>query len=109
MTSVRLEDNVVNRILGPEQPKFRIWSSAGLMLTYWCPSRCACCYVFAGPDAGREETEMSVELAVACWRDIRELAGQRGKVHITGGEPFGNYERLKRILQAACEEQLDGL
>ena len=109
MTSVRLKDNVINRILGPEQPKFRIWSSAGLMLTYWCPSRCACCYVFAGPDAGREETEMSVELAIACWRGVRELAGQRGKVHITGGEPFGNYERLKRILQAACEERLGGL
>ena len=106
---VRLEDNVLNQRLAPEQPKFKIWSSAGLMLTYWCPSRCACCYVFADPQADNPQTQMSVEMALGAWRAIRQMAGPRGKVHITGGEPFGDYDRLKQILQGACEEKLEGL
>jgi len=109
MSAVRLEDNVANRTLSAEQPKFKIWSSAGLMLSYWCPAQCACCYVYSGPHVGGDSTEMSVELAVACWRSVRALAGERGKVHITGGEPFGDYERLRTVLQIACQERLGGL
>jgi len=106
---VRLEDNIYNRQMGPAEAKFKIWYSAGLMLSYWCPSRCACCYVFSSPEAFDPAAEMSVELALACWRGIRRLAGTRGRVHITGGEPFGDFERLEHLLQAACEEGLGGL
>ena len=107
--AVELQDNVVNRELGPDEPKFKIWSSAGLMLSYSCPSRCACCYVFSGPDAGSAATEMSVEQALEHWRALIRLAGDRAKVHLTGGEPFADYQRLKAILQAAGAENLPGL
>jgi len=101
MSQVRLQDNVFNRSVRADEPKFKIWSSAGLLLTYWCPSRCACCYVFAGPDAAEDATEMSVETALGCWAAIKRLAGARGKVHITGGEPFSRYDRLREILHRA--------
>lgn len=104
-----LEDNVFNRGRRDDEPKFKLWTSAGLMLSYRCPARCACCYVFSGPDAGSEDTEMSVEMALAVWAAVRRLAGQRGRVHITGGEPFEDYQRLRSILQGACDQRLGGL
>jgi len=106
---MRLEDNVYNRTLRADQPKFKLWRSVGLMLTYGCPSRCACCYVFAGPKAATPETEMSVARALACWEGVRRLARERGKVHLTGGEPFLNYPRLREILRQAQEQGLQGL
>ncbi len=109
MTPVSLSDNVMNRRLSPAEPKFKLWHSAGLMLTYWCSSRCACCYNFSGPQAGTPATEMSVELALACWRSVISLAGLRGKVHLTGGEPFGDYPRLREIMRQAHKEKLPGL
>lgn len=107
--AIELEANAYNRQAGPAAPKFRVWSAAGLMLTYWCPSRCACCYVHAGSEAGDPETEMSQELALACWRGVRRLAGERGRVHLTGGEPFGDFERLEEILRQGQAEGLCGL
>lgn len=107
MTS--LEDNVFNRTRLQNEPKFKLWTSAGLMLTYRCPSRCACCYVFSGPEAGSKATEMTVEMALDVWQAVRRLAPQQGRVHITGGEPFDDYPRLLKILQQACDQRLEGL
>lgn len=104
MAAMQLEDNVVNRQLRADEPKYKLWHSAGLMLTYWCSSRCACCYVFSGPEAGHGETEMSVDFAADCWRELGRLAGPRAKIHLTGGEPFGDVARLEQILQRGCEE-----
>jgi organic radical activating enzyme len=109
MTALRLDDNIINRQLLPDQPKFKIWSSAGLMLTYWCSSRCACCYVFSNPEAATDETEMNPDFALECWRAIRRLAGPRGKIHLTGGEPFRDFDRLENILQRGYAENLGGL
>jgi len=106
---VHWQENIYNQQVGRDQPKFKVWTSAGLMLTYWCPSRCACCYVFSSPEAASPETEMSVDLALECWQALHRLGGERGKIHLTGGEPFGNFERLEQILQAACEQGLTGL
>jgi organic radical activating enzyme len=106
---VHWQENIYNQQVGRDQPKFKVWTSAGLMLTYWCPSRCACCYVFSGPEAHSPDTEMSVDLALQCWWAVRRLGGNRGKVHLTGGEPFGDFPRLEHILQAACEQGLSGL
>lgn len=107
--SVDLGSNVYNRDLSADQRKFKLWSSAGLMLSYWCSSSCACCYVYCGPETGSPSTEMSVSDAIKYWRGIGELAGQRGRVHLTGGEPFGDYERLKNILREAQRQGLKGL
>ncbi len=52
---------------------------------------------------------MSVEMALACWRGVRDLAGPSGQVHLTGGEPFEDYERLEQILQGAQQSGLEGL
>ena len=109
MSGITLQDNVYNRSLRQDQPKFKIWRSAGLILTYYCPIRCACCYVFGGPEAGSEQTEMSVDLALQCWRSLLRLSPGLAKVHLSGGEPFADYDRLKEILQAGREERLSGL
>ena len=108
-SGIELEANVYNRQVGRDQKKFKVWTSAGLMLSYFCPARCACCYVFSGPNAGEAATEMSTEDALDHWAAIRRLGGDRGKIHLTGGEPFGDFERLERILQGACEKHLGGL
>ena len=106
---LRLEDNVFNRGRRQDESKFKLWKSAGLMLSYGCPCRCACCYVYSGPRAGNAETEMSVAMALGCWKAVRRLAGEEGMVHITGGEPFDDFERLETILRTAQAEGLEGL
>jgi len=106
MAEIFLRQNPYNQSVAPDKPKFKIWNSVGLMLTYFCPSRCACCYVFAGPDAGNRDSEMSVELAVSIMQGVKRLAGDRAKVHITGGEPFVDYERLENILEAVVDQDV---
>ena len=76
------------------------------MLTYWCSSRCAFCYVHAGPE---QHGWMSVATAVRLWRELHELAisnDRTMRVHLAGGEPFGDWKRLTAILQAARDEGL---
>ncbi|MBI9018236.1 MAG: hypothetical protein JEZ07_13350 [Phycisphaerae bacterium] len=109
MKEIDINANAYNCGVGRVDMKYKIWSSAGIMLTYWCPAACSCCYVHCGPDAGSAETEMSVEMAIECWKDIRRLAGDRGLLHLTGGEPFGDYGRLIKILEIAHDEKLQGL
>ncbi len=105
--TINLNDNQFNRDQRPDAPKFKLWRNVGLMLTYRCPARCACCYVFSGPDA--YSPEMSTEMALSCWRGVRRLAGDAGQVHLTGGEPFICYSRLCEILRQAQRENLGGL
>jgi len=104
-----LQDNIFNQQRAPHQTKYKLWKSVGLMLTYWCPCRCACCYVGSAPDAASPETEMSVELALDAWKGICDLAGHHASVHLTGGEPFGNFPRLETILRQAQKARLTGL
>ncbi len=71
------------------------------MLTYWCNARCAFCYVCGGPEHG---LWMDPERAVGLWRGLDRLAAAAGKtmrIHLTGGEPFGDWSRLVRIIRAA--------
>lgn len=82
------------------------WEFAGLLLTYWCNARCAFCYVFGGPDRGGE---MPVERAVELWGGLDRLAAASGKVmriHLAGGEPFGDWPRLLAVLRAARQAGL---
>lgn len=102
-------ENAYNRRQRPSDPKFKLWSSVGIMLTYRCPAACACCYVFSAPDINCPGGEMDPEMAWNCWQATRELNGQAGSVHLTGGEPFLRYELLRDLLQKAYDSGIGGL
>ena len=84
----------------------KYWSRAGLLLTTWCNAACASCYLACGP--GRRE-DMPVESAVAWWADLAAASPHGCRVHLTGGEPFGDWERLIAVCRRARSEGLSGL
>lgn len=105
----------------------KYWSFAGLILTYRCSARCASCYLCCGPDAPVRESAspngnqdaregMTVDEALAHWRGLaqalpEESARVRGgplrcRIHLTGGEPFGDWERLIELCERAGREDL---
>jgi MoaA/NifB/PqqE/SkfB family radical SAM enzyme len=90
-----LSENVYNQGVGRSEAKFKLWTSAGLLLTYKCSAACEFCYYHCSPDKGGL---MPVETAMAAWASLRVLAGERAKVHLTGGEPFLFWEHLVGIL-----------
>jgi organic radical activating enzyme len=100
---MNLTDNIYNRNVSQDEPKFKIWRNAGLLLTYKCNAECEFCYYNCSPKQGGF---MPVEMALNCWRSLRELAGDNAKVHITGGEPFLYWEHLIEILQEAKKHNL---
>jgi hypothetical protein len=79
------------------------WSSAGLMLTTWCNAACASCYVCASP--GRSDA-LSAEDALGIWRGLMEASPHGCRIHLTGGEPFGDWPRLIGICRRARAEGL---
>jgi len=81
----------------------KYWSFAGLMLTSWCNAECASCYVSCSP-ARREE--MSADDALAFWASLVEASPHGCRVHLTGGEPFGDWPRLIEICRRASGEGL---
>ncbi|MBI5864988.1 MAG: radical SAM protein [Planctomycetes bacterium] len=86
-----------------------VWEFAGLMITYWCNARCAFCYVYSAPDRGGA---MSAADAVQMWRGLDELAASAGKtmrIHLAGGEPFGDWVQLLSIVRAARDAGLTRL
>jgi MoaA/NifB/PqqE/SkfB family radical SAM enzyme len=93
-----LSDNIYNLSISRDKPKFKLWRSAGLMLTYKCNCACEFCYYNCGPDKGGL---MSVDTAVSAWQSLKVLAGDNAKIHITGGEPFLYWEHLLEILEQA--------
>lgn len=100
---IRLSENIYNEAVRPEQPKFKLWRSAGLLLTYRCNASCEFCYYNCSPAQGGL---MAVDTAVRSWRSLTELAGANAKIHITGGEPFLYRQRLEQILRRAQKEGL---
>ena len=80
--------------------------AAGLRITDWCPARCRHCYVSSGPD-GR--AWMSVAQAEGHLAALKRLGVPGGAVHVTGGEPFGDFQRLLEIVRAARRAGLDGI
>jgi MoaA/NifB/PqqE/SkfB family radical SAM enzyme len=99
----RLSDNMYNMKLSRSEPKFKLWTSAGLLLTYKCNCACEFCYYNCSPEKGGL---MTTETAVSAWRSLKNLAGDKAKVHITGGEPFLYWDRLCEILTQAKEQKL---
>ena len=82
------------------------WSFAGLMLTYWCNARCESCYVCCGP---KRREEMSIDFALRVWRELTEASPHGCRIHLSGGEPFGNWERLIELCRRAHREKLGPL
>ena len=82
------------------------WSFAGLMLTTWCSARCASCYLCCGPD--RRE-EMTVDQALGVWRSLQDACPHGCRVHISGGEPFGDWPRLIELARRAKAQGLGPL
>lgn len=67
------------------------------MLSYWCNARCPFCYVSCGPDA---KDWLEPAEAIRWWQELDELARSLGKtvrVHLSGGEPFGNWPVLREV------------
>jgi len=98
-----LSDNLYNRDLARNDPKFKLWRSAGLMLTYQCNATCEFCYYHCSPAKGGL---MPVEMCIAAWRSLKTIAGETAKVHLTGGEPFLYWDHLLAIFEQGAKESL---
>ena len=84
----------------------KYWSFAGLMLTNWCNARCASCYLRCGPD--RRE-EMTVEFALGVWDGLCRASPHGCRIHLSGGEPFGDWPRLHELARRATDQGLGPL
>ena len=100
---IELSENIYNSRTTRSEPKFKLWRSAGLLLTYKCNCACEFCYYNCNPDKGGL---MPVETAISAWQSLRTLAGDSARVHITGGEAFLYWDRLQQILEEAQREKL---
>jgi len=100
---MKLSDNIYNRRTSREKPKFKLWQSAGLLLTYKCNCSCDFCYYNCNP---RQNGLMPVDTAISVWQSLKTLAGDTAKVHLTGGEPFLYWQQIEDILEAAKREKL---
>lgn len=74
--------------------------SGGLITNYTCSSACAHCVYRSSPR--RQRGTITAELAAEAFRRLRLLGCQ--SMHIGGGEPFLNTERLLVVLHAARTE-----
>ncbi|MCJ7777409.1 MAG: radical SAM protein, partial [Sedimentisphaerales bacterium] len=98
-----ISENIYNSQVGRQEQKFKLWRSAGLLLTYKCNASCEFCYYNCSPE---KNGLMSINMAANAWQSLRTLAGDKTRVHITGGEPFLYWGRLVEILQEAKRQNL---
>ena len=98
---IDLSENIHNSRTTRSEPKFKLWRSAGLLLTYKCNCACEFCYYNCRPDKGGL---MPVDTAINAWRSLKVLAGDSAKIHITGGEPFLYWDHLQEILEQAQKQ-----
>lgn len=84
----------------------KYWSSAGLMLTDWCNASCACCYLGCSPTL---MAQMTLGEALWLWHGLVEASPHGCKVHLTGGEPFGDWGFLAELCRFAQAEELGPL
>ena len=118
---LQLSDNIYNKNASRDEPKFKIWRNAGLLLTYKCNAKCEFCYYNCSPEqepALRSEAKngglMPIEMAIEVWQSLKELAGDTApavskvepKIHITGGEPFLYWGHLEQVLREAKKKGL---
>jgi MoaA/NifB/PqqE/SkfB family radical SAM enzyme len=98
-----LSENIYNSHAARDEPKFKLWRSAGLLLTYKCNCACEFCYYNCCPE---KNGLMPVDIAISVWQSLRILVGHSAKIHITGGEPFLYWDRLEEILKEAEKQNL---
>lgn len=98
-----LSDNIYNRQVGRDEPKFKLWRSAGLMLTYKCNCSCQFCYYNCSPD---QNGLMPIDIAIGAWQSLKSIAGDTARIHITGGEPFLFWGHLQEVLKQAQKQKL---
>lgn len=82
------------------------WLQAGLMLSYWCSASCEFCYVSSCP---AHNFWTSPDQIVDRWKQLDDLAARynaRVKIHLTGGEVFGNWDLLVDVLERARRAEL---
>ncbi len=84
-------------------PKFKLWTSLGLLLTYKCSAACGFCYYKCEP---QKAGLISIENAIAAWKGLKAIAGESAKIHITGGEPFLYWQHLAELLEKAANLNL---
>jgi MoaA/NifB/PqqE/SkfB family radical SAM enzyme len=100
---IELSENIYNSQVARNEPKFKLWRSAGLLLTYKCNCACEFCYYNCCPE---KNGLMPVDMAIRAWESLKILAGDSAKIHITGGEPFLYWDRLQEILKEAGNQNL---
>ncbi len=81
----------------------KYWSRAGLILSYWCNARCPSCYLCCSP---RHSHWMSVENALTWWEQLIRASPHGCRIHLTGGEPMGNWPVLSEICRRARSQGL---
>jgi MoaA/NifB/PqqE/SkfB family radical SAM enzyme len=99
----KLDDNIYNKNTARNEPKLKIWSSAGLLLTYKCNCACEFCYYNCSP---QKNGLMSEDIFIGSWQSLKTLAGESAKIHITGGEPFLYFDYMCKLLESARKETL---
>jgi MoaA/NifB/PqqE/SkfB family radical SAM enzyme len=100
---MQLSDNIYNKGTARDEPKFKLWRSAGLLLTYKCNCACEFCYYNCSPEKGGL---MSPEIFISSQQSLKTIAGESVKIHITGGEPFLYFDYLCELLEAAQKQKL---
>lgn len=77
--------------------------SGGVITNYYCTSTCAHCLYSCSPTRSKEY--MDIETARKVFRKITSM--DCFSVHIGGGEPMLNFEKLTDVLKVALEEEVD--
>ena len=98
-----LSQNIYNNQVARQEPKFKLWRSVGLLLTYNCNAACEFCYYHCSP---QKTGLMPIDTAIGAWQSLKILAGDRAKIHLTGGEPFLYWDHLAQILEQAEKQNL---
>lgn len=84
----------------------KYWSKAGIMLSYWCNASCQSCYLSCGPE---HKYWASADDVLGVWRELEQVSPHGCAVHITGGEPFGNWPLLIEVARRARDEGIGTL
>jgi MoaA/NifB/PqqE/SkfB family radical SAM enzyme len=98
-----ISENIYNSQIKRNEPKFKLWRSAGLLLTYKCNCACEFCYYNCNPDKGGL---MPVDTFINAWQSLKILAGDNAKIHITGGEAFLYWDHLQEALEQAKNQNM---